>query len=156
MTKLISLIVSHGLMLAVGFALGIYTLPILLAPPSPSMEEVMEKMEGSRYTATFKHDLDGSDFLHRGKGEVLINEGSISFMGKLAPGPDYKLYLSPMFVENEAEFRTVKSQSALIGDVKTFDRFILSLPESVDPAQYTTAVIWCERFGEFITAGAYR
>jgi hypothetical protein len=46
-------------------------------------------------------------------------------MGKLAPGPDYKLYLAPSFVEDEAGFEAIKAQSKQVGDVKTFDGVIL-------------------------------
>ena len=150
------LTVSHAAMLAIGFALGIYLLPILVAPESPSRAEVMENLSGARYTATFKRGLKGNDFAHWGEGTLSIGANSVSFIGELAPGPDYKLYLAPRYVEDEAEFNAVKEQSARVGDVKTFDRFILDLPSSVDPEQYSAAVIWCERFGEFITAGKYR
>jgi hypothetical protein len=43
-----------------------------------------------------------------------------------------------------------------VGDVKTFDNFIVTVPEGIDPSAYTTAVVWCESFGEFITAAQYR
>ena len=45
---------------------------------------------------------------------------------------------------------------ALVGDVKTFENFILPVPSDIDPAAYTTAVIWCESFDQFITAAQYR
>jgi hypothetical protein len=74
------------------------------------------------------------------------------FVGELAPGPDYKLYLSPTYVETEADFNANKASMLQVGDVKTFDRFLLSLPEGTDLSQYTAAIIWCESFGEFITS----
>jgi len=30
------------------------------------------------------------------------------------------------------------------------------LPTSIDPARYTSVIIWCETFGQFITAARYR
>jgi hypothetical protein len=30
------------------------------------------------------------------------------------------------------------------------------MPDGIDPADYDTVVIWCETFGEFITAATYR
>lgn len=39
-------------------------------------------------------------------------------MGKLAPGPDYKLCLSTEFMETEADFNRLKSTMTLVGDVK--------------------------------------
>jgi hypothetical protein len=43
-----------------------------------------------------------------------------------------------------------------VGDVKTFKNFLVPLPETVDPARYTTVVVWCESFSQFITAARYR
>jgi len=40
--------------------------------------------------------------------------------------------------------------------VKTFDNFIVAVPDSVDIARYNTVVIWCEAFSQFITAAKYR
>ncbi len=77
-------------------------------------------------------------------------------MGELAPGPDYKLYLAPEFVETEADFIRLKPQMVRVGDVKTFRNFLIPVPESIDPARYTAVVIWCERFSQFITAARYR
>ena len=76
--------------------------------------------------------------------------------GTLAPGPDYKVYLVTTFVQTEADFLNVKDQSARIGDVKTFDGFIVDVPAGVDVTAYTTVVIWCETFSEFISAAQYR
>jgi hypothetical protein len=43
-----------------------------------------------------------------------------------------------------------------IGDVKTFNNFAVSVPASVDLLQYNSVIVWCETFGQFITAGQYR
>ena len=43
-----------------------------------------------------------------------------------------------------------------VGDVKTFNNFLVPVPAGVDPSDYTTVIVWCERFGEFITAAQYR
>jgi hypothetical protein len=112
--------------------------------------------QGATYTAEFTRDLKGSDFLHWGEGTVSVSPKQIVHMGKLAPGPDYKLYLVPEFVEDEASFEAVKARSVQVGDVKTFDGLILEVPEGVDIEAYDTVLIWCEAFGEFITAAKYR
>jgi hypothetical protein len=39
-----------------------------------------------------------------------------------------------------------------VGDVKTFDRFMVTLPQDLPLDNYTTVIIWCETFGEFITS----
>ena len=66
--------------------------------------------------------------------------------------PDYKLYLSPNFIETEKDFNEQKHTMAKVGDVKTFDRFALNLPHELDLSQYNTVIVWCETFGEFITS----
>jgi len=156
MKKIIILFFSHGIIFALGFAVGIYMLPILVAPQAPDQAEVMQSAEGARYTATFRRDLKGSDAFHWGEGSLSIGKDTISFMGKLAPGPDYKLYLSPKYVEDAAEFKAVKRRSVQVGDVKTFENFIVTLSDDINPAKYTTAVVWCETFSQFISAGAYK
>lgn len=154
--NLVLLLVSHGLVGAAGFAAGIYLLPILVAPAAPSTAEVSALAASASYTAEFRRDLKDSDALHWGEGQVSIGQDSISLMGRLAPGPDYKLYLSPAFVETEAEFNLLKSQMALVGDVKTFSNFMVRIPPGVDPSEYSSVVVWCEAFGEFITSAQYK
>jgi histidinol-phosphate/aromatic aminotransferase/cobyric acid decarboxylase-like protein len=154
--KLLFLLGSHATVGAIGFALGIYLLPILTAPPAPAATEVDAVAAQALYRAEFRRDLAGSDALHWGEGQVSIGRSSISLMGRLAPGPDYKLYLSPTFVEDEAQFNAAKAQMVRVGDVRTFENFIVDLPDTVDPEDYDTVVVWCEAFGEFITAARYR
>jgi hypothetical protein len=102
MLRWIILSATHGMMLAIGFALGIYLLPIITAPPSPDQAMLAESAQTALYKAEFQRDLKGSDFLHWGEGTVSVSPTRISHQGSLAPGPDYKLYLVPEFVEDEA------------------------------------------------------
>ncbi|SFJ86961.1 Electron transfer DM13 [Pseudovibrio ascidiaceicola] len=156
MIRFVALLVSHTVVLVVGFALGIYFLPILTAPDSPETAVLEQKAQNAQYTAEFNRDQRGSDFLHWGEGKVSISPTMIVHQGRLAPGPDYKVYLVPEFVEHEDEFLPVKDNSVLIGDVKTFDGFLLDVPEGVDIEKYNTVLVWCETFGEFISAAKYR
>ncbi len=155
-TTLILLLVTHLGVGFAGFALGIYMLPILIAPPAPTESEVKAASADATYTAEFRRDLKGSDALHWGEGTVSIGKTSISLMGKLAPGPDYKLYLSPQYVEDEAEFNPLKAQMVRVADVKTYENFVVEVPAGIDPSNYTTVIVWCETFGEFITSAQYR
>ena len=154
--KLIRILVTHAIALALGFALGIYLLPVLIAPPAPSDAEVSSSAQGAVFSGRFTRDLPGSDLLHWGEGEVSISPTRIAFMGSIAPGPDYQLYLTRELVLTEADFLPVKQDAARIGAVRTFDNFILDIPPGVDPADYKALVVWCETFSEFITAAAYR
>lgn len=155
MRKLL-LVGSHLVALGIGFALGIYSLPILIAPAAPSSAEVAAVAQDATYTGRFRRDLKDSDALHWGEGTVSVSRTSIALAGELAPGPDYKLYLSPEFVETEADFKRLKPSMARVGDVRTFKNFVVPVPESVDPARYNAVIVWCERFSQFITAAKYR
>ena len=150
------LAVSHLLVGLAGFAVGIYALPILIAPPAPSETEIQAMSTQVQYTAEFKKDLKDSDGFHWGEGEVSIGSDYITFMGELAPGPDYKLYLAKEFVETEADFNRLKPSMLQVGDVKTFNNFIVKLDGDIDPSQYNTVIVWCETFGEFITSAQYQ
>ncbi|MEP0203617.1 MAG: DM13 domain-containing protein [Halioglobus sp.] len=156
MSKKLVLTITHLLFAAGGFALGIYALPILMAPEAPSSEKVVELQSQSIYRGDFRRDLADSDFLHWGEGKVAVGNDSITLMGSIAPGPDYRLYLSPEFVETEANFVKLKSIMVQVGAVKTFENFVVSVPAGVDISSYNTVIIWCEAFGQFITAAQYR
>ena len=147
---------SHLIAALVGFAAGIYVLPILTAPESPSAAEIKSAAGIAEYTAEFRRDLKGSDPLHWGEGVVSVSRRAISLSGRVAPGPDYKLYLAPEFVDTKAGFTRLKERSLRVGDVKTFENFIVGLPESADIDKYTTVVVWCESFSQFISAAKYR
>jgi hypothetical protein len=156
MFRWIVLFVTHGAVFAAGFALGVYLLPILTAPESPDRAMLAETAKEAQFKGNFKRDLKGSDFLHWGEGQVSLTPTKIIHEGELAPGPDYKLYLFPEFVDDEASFLKLKDKAVRVGDVKTFDGFLVELPPGVDINAYTTVVVWCEAFGEFITAAKYR
>ena len=156
MKKILLLFATHGLALAAGFALGVYLLPILIAPAGPTTTEIAAKAAGATYTAEFRRDLKDSDLLHWGEGKVTVSKDAVTLSGKLAPGPDYKLYFSPEFVETEADFMRLKARMTRVGEVKTFDNFVVPVPANVDPGRYTAVIIWCERFSQFITAAKYR
>ncbi|MEM6307285.1 MAG: DM13 domain-containing protein [Pseudomonadota bacterium] len=156
MRKIISLFISHGVVFVAGFGLGIYLLPILVEPPSPDAATLEQSAQGAMFGGEFTRDLAGSDFLHWGEGTISLTQTQIVHTGALSPGPDYRVYLVPSFVEDEAGFEAIKETSLQVGGVSTFGGFIVDLPTGVDLTAYTTVVIWCERFGEFITAAQYR
>ena len=156
MGRVLLWLITHTAALAVGFALGIYFLPILTAPPSPDVATLQEEAANAQFSAELTRDLRGSDRLHWGEGTISVSSTMIIHEGALAPGPDYKLYLVDRFVEHEDEFEPIKDMALQIGDVKSFGGFLLDVPEGVDVTAYNTVLIWCEAFGEFITAAQYR
>jgi hypothetical protein len=147
---------THAVALVVGFAAGIYMLPIITAPASPDAASLSAIANSAQFSADVRPDLDGSDFLHRGEGTLYVGENVIAFEGKITPGPDYRLYLSPEFVENEAGFTAVRARMVEVGPVRSFENFVVPVPSSIDAARYRAAIVWCESFGEFITAAKYQ
>lgn len=79
-------------------------LPILTVPTGPSAADVSAQASSAMYKGEFRRNLKDSDPLHWGEGVVSVSARSIAFAGKLAPAPDYKLYLSTEFVETEDDF----------------------------------------------------
>jgi hypothetical protein len=147
---------SHFGMLAIGFAGGIYTLPILTAPRAPDAAVLQTITAETLYAGRLARNLKGSDLLHWGEGEVRVSRDRIAHIGRLAPGPAYKLYLAPRFVDTTEAFLLAKDKSFRVGDVKTFNGFIVEVPTGVDVRDYNTVVIWCEAFEQFISAAEYQ
>lgn len=156
MKKILLLLASHLTAAAIGFAGGIYLLPILTAPAAPSSADLEAVAGRAQYRGQFRRDLQDSDRLHWGEGEVYVGRQAIALQGKIAPGPDYKLYLSPEFLETEQDFFRLKPRMVRVGEVRTFESFIVPVPASIDPSAFNTVIVWCEAFSQFITAAQYR
>ena len=156
MKRALILLATHAIVGFAGFALGIYLLPILTAPPPPNAAAIEAAAKEALFKGNFRRDLKDSDAFHWGEGTIFVGRKSVALQGKVAPGPDYKMYLSPEFLETEADFARVKPKMVRIGEVKTFENFIVQVPESVDTAAYNTVIVWCESFSQFISAAKYR
>ena len=156
MLRYLLLILSHLAVGVAGFLAGSFALPILMAPDAPPVEAVVAAQGEALYSGEFRRDLKDSDFLHWGEGVVSVGPEAIALMGRIAPGPAYRLYLSPEFVETEDRFEALKSSMVEVGPVDTFENFIVPVPEGINLADYDTVVIWCESFSQFITAARYR
>lgn len=156
MLRWILLFATHLIALVAGFAAGIYVLPILTAPPGPDRAVLQATMQSALFKGRFERGLKGSDFLHWGEGEVRVAADKIAHEGRLAPGPDYKLYLAPAFVDTRDGFLKIKDQSRRIGNVNTFNGFVVDVPAGVDVKAFTSVVVWCEAFSMFISAAKYR
>ena len=55
----------------------------------------------------------------------MVGDVSVWLDGSLSPGPDYRLYFAPIFVETEESFLTIKSQSVAVGSIKASANFTL-------------------------------
>ena len=156
MRRWVILIAIHLAMLALRFAGGVYTLPLLTAPQAPDGADLLTISAETLYAGRLARDLKGSDLLHWGEGEIRVSRDRIAHIGRLAPGPDYKLYLAPRFVDTKEAFLLIKDRSVRVGDVKTFNGFIVEVPAGIDVRDYNTVVIWCEAFDQFISAAEYQ
>ena len=156
MLRSATLFLTHSFTLALGFALGIYVLPIITAPNAPDDEAIAVAQKDQMYSAKFVRDLPGSDLLHWGEGDVSISPNQISMMGELAPGPDYILYLSPTYVDDRASFNANRRNMVAVGDIKTFNNFIVAVGADINVSDFNTVIVWCESFGAFITSAQYQ
>lgn len=152
----LSLIGSHLAIALISFIAGIYYLPILIAPQPPTSGSIALAIKETRYVATIADELTDSDWLHWGEGKFSIGNQYIVFQGSLAPGPGYKMYLSPTFVETEGEFIKLKPYMVAVGDVKGFSNNIIPIPDTILVDNFNTVIIWCESFNEFITAAQFK
>ena len=118
---------------------------------------IISSKENTLARTSFVRDLKGSDSMHWGEGELLISKenGQVyaTLDGEVAPGPDYKIYLTPKFVDDKDSFLAIKKDSQKVAEVNGFKNFRTMLPASTEVSDYAAIVIWCERFEKFITAG---
>jgi hypothetical protein len=139
--------------LVIGFGLGVYFLPIIIADAPADDSILVAQAEAAERQAVFVKDREDSDLGHWGEGTLYISDTRVTLEGELSPGPDYRLYLTPKFVETSKGFKEIKSQSVEVARIKGFKNFSYELPSGIDASQYDAVVIWCERFGVYITSG---
>ena len=149
-------IASHAVVAVLGFAAGIYVLPILIAPAAPTVTRLKAAAAQVQFTGQFKRDLQHSDALHWGKATLSVAANAISLVGKISPGPNYRLYLSAEFVETEADFKRLKSRMVRVGDVNTVENFVVQVSAVVEPGKCSSAIVWRKVFGQFTTAAKYQ
>ena len=138
--------------LVIGFGLGVYFLPILTAEKGLDTAAIEALSQSALRQGTFVRDLPGSDGLHWGDGVIMANADQIWLDSEISPGPDYRLYLTPKYVETGAEFLQIKADSTQIGPIKAVENFALDIPADVEASNFPAVLIWCEAFGQFITA----
>ena len=85
MGSIFILSISHVVALVIGFALGVYLLPILTAPASPDSAMLKSEARDVMFVGELTRDLSGSDFLHWGEGKISLTPTRIVHEGTLAP-----------------------------------------------------------------------
>ena len=138
--------------LIIGFGLGVYFLPILTAEEGLDEAALASLQTSIERSGTFQRDLPGSDAFHWGEGTIMVSRDRIWLDGAIAPGPDYRLYLIPSFADDEASFLAIKDRAVQIAEINAFNNFSVMVPAHVDVSSFPAVLIWCEAFGEFITA----
>ena len=136
--------------------LGIYLLPILTAPVGPDQAVLQATEATALFKSRFARNLRVSDFVHWGEGDLRVRPTRLLTKGDLHRALTTSSTLRPSSWTLRKASSKIKGQSKRIGDVKTSDGFLLDVPPGADVAAYTTAVIWCEAFSQFISAAKYR
>ena len=134
--KITFLFISHFFFLTIGFGLGVYFLPILTAPESVEISKINEYENKSQYQTEFVRDLRGSDPFHWGEAKVTISNTKITVNGAIAPGPDYKLYLTNEFTQHEDEFLPIKDEFGFSTAALNFLKVNVSISSNVPTAHF--------------------
>ena len=82
----------------------------------------------------------------------MVSRDRIWLDGAIEQRPDYRLYLIPSFADGEASFLAIKDRAVQIAEINAFTNFSVMVPAHVDVSAFPAVLIWCEAFGEFITA----
>ena len=81
------LVASHGAFAVTGFAAGVYALPILIAPPAPTGEELKAATSEVQFTGTFKRDLkDCQRPAYTGHSRAGINRPGLTWRRQVGVG----------------------------------------------------------------------
>ena len=116
------------LCLTIGLSFGVYSLPILTAETGQDDAAITARQSTIERGGEFHRNLEGFDSLHWGKGTIMVGNNAVWLDGSLSPGPHYRLYFAPIFVETKEIFLAIKSQSVEVESVKAFTNFMLQLP----------------------------
>ena len=103
-------------------------------------------MQTHHRTGEFVRDLEGSDASHRGEGTIYVRDDRIWLDGAIAPGPDYRLYLTMGQFTTRDSFLAAKSQALQIAPIKAYKNFSIEVPDGLDITEFDTLIIWYEAF----------
>jgi hypothetical protein len=135
-----------------GVALGFFLFPFVFAPP-PATETITEADRSAlAATGTFIH-ANPSDPIHWGRGKVSVYERAVFLEPdfEVGPGPAFHVYLVPKAnIRSEADMKDVMYVD--LGRLRAFkgsQRY--PIPAGIDLKNYSSVIVWCERFGVLIT-----
>ena len=135
-----------------GVALGFFFFPYVFPPP-PAAEQLTEQDRSVlAANGTFIH-ANPSDPIHWGRGKVSVYERAVFLEPdfEVGPGPAFHVYLVPKAqVRSEADVKDAMYVD--LGRLRAFkgsQRY--PIPAGVNLKDYSSVVIWCERFGVLIS-----
>src|SRR5438876_76067 len=145
-------VVGGVLGIAFGVALGFFFFPFVFPPP-PAAEMLSEADRAALVaTGTFIH-ANPSDPVHYGRGKVSVYQRAVFLEPdfEVGPGPAFHVYLV-----RKASLRSSSDlKDAMFVDLGGLRAFKGSqryaIPTGVDPKNYQSVIIWCERFGVLIS-----
>lgn len=135
-----------------GVALGFFFFPYVFPPPSASEQLAEHERTNVVATGTFIH-ANPSDPVHYGKGRVRVLERTVFLEPdfEVGPGPAFHVYLVPKAsIRSSSDLKDAKFVD--LGGLRAFNgsqRY--AIPAGVNPKDYQSVIIWCERFGALIS-----
>jgi hypothetical protein len=135
-----------------GVALGFFLFPYVFPPPTAT--EQLADAEHSKLVASgsFIH-VNPSDPVHYGKGRVSVYEHTVFLESdfEVRPGPAFHVYLVPKAsIRSTSELKDVMVVD--LGGLRAFKGSQqYAIPAGVNLKDYSTVMIWCERFGVLIS-----
>jgi hypothetical protein len=137
---------------AFGVALGFFLFPFVFPPPPAAEQLTQADRSALAANGTFIH-ANPSDPIHWGRGKVSVYERAVFLEPdfEVGPGPAFHVYLVPKAkVRSEADVKDTMYID--LGGLRAFkgsQRY--PIPAGVNLADYSSVVIWCERFGVLIS-----
>jgi hypothetical protein len=135
-----------------GVALGFFFFPYVFPPPVAADQLTEAERSKLIATGTFIH-ANPSDPVHFGKGRVNVYKFTIFIESdfEVGPGPAFHVYLVPKEdIRASADLKDVMFVD--LGGLRAFkgsQRY--TIPVGIDPRNYQSVIIWCERFGVLIS-----
>ncbi len=147
--------------LIIGFVIGvlvtIFVYPYVF-PPAVVNEQVANVSAKKVVASAAFYDQSKHNPIHWGRGNVSIYKGSEGFEVfinknfEVGAGPAFHVYVSESSnIKSNAEFKS--SISYDLGSLKSFKGSqVYKIPNTIDYSKIKSVVIWCKKFGQYITS----
>ena len=137
---------------AFGVVLGFFLFPYVFPPPE-AMEQLTAAERGKLVAKGQFIQVNPSDPIHYGKGEVSVYQ-DVVFLHKdfeVGPGPDFHIYLVPKADIRDAG-QVTGTMYVDLGRLRAFKGSQkYQVPAGVDLTKFPSVVIWCQQFSVLIS-----